>query len=197
MALTKAVPATTPLRDQCTPWRALTRRQRDVLALISEGKSNKLIAGALNMSESTVKAHVKQIIRRLNVANRTQAALLATDPALVKAWAAGEPSSFDPTRDLEPLLAAGMPLSPTLPVSVFTDYLAAEAPERARAHVRAIASLYQTNLEVERDGDRLQELFRFYIGVGLPVYVGQLRLPGRVVRRGDGPVGAAAGGGGG
>jgi DNA-binding NarL/FixJ family response regulator len=49
-----------------------------VLALISEGKSNKLIADALNMSESTVKAHVKQIIKRLNVANRTQAALLAT-----------------------------------------------------------------------------------------------------------------------
>jgi DNA-binding NarL/FixJ family response regulator len=57
---------------------ALTRRQRDVLALISEGKSNKLIADALGMSESTVKAHVKQIIRRLHVANRTQAALLAT-----------------------------------------------------------------------------------------------------------------------
>ena len=60
------------------PWRALTRRQCDVLVLIAEGKANKLIADALNMSESTVKAHVKQIIRRLNVANRTQAALLAT-----------------------------------------------------------------------------------------------------------------------
>jgi DNA-binding NarL/FixJ family response regulator len=50
------------------------------LTLIAEGKSNKLIADALTMSESTVKAHVKQIIRRLNVANRTQAALLATRP---------------------------------------------------------------------------------------------------------------------
>jgi hypothetical protein len=108
-----------------------------------------------------------------------QAALLASDPATVKSWASGEPSAFDPTRDLDPLLAAGIPLSPSLPVSVFTDYLAAEAPGRSRAHLRAIASLYQTNLEVERDGDRLQELFRFYIGLGLPVYVGQLRLPGR------------------
>ena len=61
------------------PGRLLTRRQRDVLALISEGKSNKLIAQALAMSESTVKAHVKQIIKRLHVANRTQAALLG-DP---------------------------------------------------------------------------------------------------------------------
>jgi two-component system, NarL family, nitrate/nitrite response regulator NarL len=63
------------------PRRVLTRRQRDVLALISEGKSNKLIADALGMSESTVKAHVKQIIRRLHVVNRTQAALLATRTA--------------------------------------------------------------------------------------------------------------------
>lgn len=60
------------------PWHELTRRQRDVLALISQGKSNKLIADALTMSESTVKAHVKQIIKRLHVANRTQAALVAT-----------------------------------------------------------------------------------------------------------------------
>ena len=65
-----------PMRD--TPWRELTRRQRDVLALISEGKSNKLIADALTMTESTVKAHVKQIIKRLHVANRTQAALIAS-----------------------------------------------------------------------------------------------------------------------
>jgi DNA-binding NarL/FixJ family response regulator len=60
------------------PWSELTRRQRDVLGLISQGKSNKLIADALAMSESTVKAHVKQIIKRLHVSNRTQAALLAT-----------------------------------------------------------------------------------------------------------------------
>lgn len=63
---------------QSEPWGELTRRQRDVLALISQGKSNKLIADALSMSESTVKAHVKQIIKRLHVSNRTQAALLAT-----------------------------------------------------------------------------------------------------------------------
>jgi len=78
LALTEAAPAAPAERVQQTPWRELTRRQRDVLELIAEGKSNKLIADALNMSESTVKAHVKQIIRRLKVANRTQAALLAT-----------------------------------------------------------------------------------------------------------------------
>jgi DNA-binding NarL/FixJ family response regulator len=78
LALTERVSPATADRVRQTPWRELTRRQRDVLALISEGKSNKLIADALSMTESTVKAHVKQIIKRLHVANRTQAALLAS-----------------------------------------------------------------------------------------------------------------------
>jgi DNA-binding NarL/FixJ family response regulator len=78
LALTEAVSIAPAVKAEGPPWRELTRRQRDVLGLISEGKSNKLIADALTMSESTVKAHVKQIIRRLNVANRTQAALLAS-----------------------------------------------------------------------------------------------------------------------
>jgi DNA-binding NarL/FixJ family response regulator len=80
LALTEAEPAPLSERTQSSAWSKLTRRQCDVLTLIAEGKSNKLIADALTMSESTVKAHVKQIIRRLNVANRTQAALLATRP---------------------------------------------------------------------------------------------------------------------
>lgn len=81
LALSEPAPAAgaAPPTSQSPPlWRELTRRQRDVLALIAEGRSNKLIADALSMSESTVKAHVKQIIKRLHVANRTQAALLAT-----------------------------------------------------------------------------------------------------------------------
>lgn len=78
LALTEADRSRAPDDKEHAPRRLLTRRQRDVLALISEGRSNKLIADALGMSESTVKAHVKQIIRRLNVVNRTQAALIAT-----------------------------------------------------------------------------------------------------------------------
>jgi DNA-binding NarL/FixJ family response regulator len=78
LALTEATRPASAARTAGDPWCELTRRQRDVLELIAEGKSNKSIGDALNMSESTVKAHVKQIIRRLNVANRTQAALLAT-----------------------------------------------------------------------------------------------------------------------
>jgi len=78
LALSKRMLSGAVERERPTPWPELTRRQRDVLALISEGRSNKLIGEALTMTESTVKAHVKQIIKRLQVANRTQAALMAT-----------------------------------------------------------------------------------------------------------------------
>lgn len=110
------------------------------------------------------------------VAHQTE--LLKSAPLDVKAWAEGKPTVFDPAKDLAPLLASGLAVSlPALPVNVFASDLSA-ATKRPRLHVRAIANLYQTVLEVERDGDRLQELFAFYIGLGLPVYVGQLGLPG-------------------
>jgi hypothetical protein len=106
-----------------------------------------------------------------------QAALLASDPVAVRAWAEGRPSGFDPRKDLEPLLKAGLPLSDALPVNVFTAYLQ-KRTGAPRWKLRPIANLFQNNLEVERDGDRLQELFAFYIALGLPVYFGQLGLPG-------------------
>ncbi len=59
--------------------RALTLRQRDVLRLLGQGQSNKRIAIDLGMCESTVKVHVRQIMRKLKAANRTQAALLAQE----------------------------------------------------------------------------------------------------------------------
>ena len=56
---------------------ALTPRQRDVLELLRQGKANKAIAFDLGVEESTVKVHVRQIMKKLNVTNRTHAALLA------------------------------------------------------------------------------------------------------------------------
>jgi DNA-binding NarL/FixJ family response regulator len=53
----------------------LTARQAEVIELLQRGKSNKVIARELGMQESTVKVHVRQIMRKLGVANRTQAAL--------------------------------------------------------------------------------------------------------------------------
>lgn len=55
----------------------LTPRQRDVLAMLRQGKSNKEIARDLNLAEITVKLHVTAILRSLGVDNRTQAAILA------------------------------------------------------------------------------------------------------------------------
>lgn len=55
----------------------LTHRQRDVLALVGEGRSNKDIAEALGISEGTVKVHVGAILKALGTSNRTQAALIA------------------------------------------------------------------------------------------------------------------------
>jgi DNA-binding NarL/FixJ family response regulator len=55
----------------------LTARQREVLALMSRGLSNKRIARTLGLSEFTVKAHVAAILRVLGVANRVEAAARA------------------------------------------------------------------------------------------------------------------------
>ena len=48
-----------------------------MLDLLREGKPNKLIAAGLNMEESTVKVHVRNILKKLHSANRTQAASVA------------------------------------------------------------------------------------------------------------------------
>ncbi len=53
----------------------LTPRQREVLTLLGQGRPNKVIAQRLCMCESTVKVHVRQIMRKLGASNRTEVAL--------------------------------------------------------------------------------------------------------------------------
>lgn len=57
----------------------LTRRERDVLALLADGIPNKEIARQLGISERTVKAHLTSAFRRIGVSGRTQAALWVRD----------------------------------------------------------------------------------------------------------------------
>jgi DNA-binding NarL/FixJ family response regulator len=59
------------------PTSSLTQRETDILALLSEGRSNRDISRALFLSEKTVKAHLAAIFRKLGVTNRTQAAMAA------------------------------------------------------------------------------------------------------------------------
>ncbi len=58
-------------------WESLTAREREVLAQVAEGMLNKEIAFSLNISEQTVKNHLSSIFRKLDVTDRTQAAILA------------------------------------------------------------------------------------------------------------------------
>jgi len=60
-----------------TPNSELTLREREVLALIVHGKSNKEIAASLGITEATVKCHVSVILNRLGVNDRTQAVVAA------------------------------------------------------------------------------------------------------------------------
>lgn len=59
--------------------RGLTERQLQVLALLAEGKPNKVIARALDISEGTVKIHLAAIFQALGVRNRTEAVIAAQE----------------------------------------------------------------------------------------------------------------------
>lgn len=64
-----------------TETRGLTPSEQRVLELLREGKPNKVIARELGIEETTVKVHVRRIMKKLNAANRTQAALVAQQMA--------------------------------------------------------------------------------------------------------------------
>src|SRR6185312_3376878 len=57
----------------------LTERERDVLTLLAEGRSNRDIGATLHLAESTVKNHVSNILSKLHAANRTHAVTLARE----------------------------------------------------------------------------------------------------------------------
>ena len=75
-----------PSSPAAPPATDLSPREKDVLRLVSQGKSNKEIASALAIAESTVKGYLKNILEKLHVENRVQAATFALREGL-----AGEP----------------------------------------------------------------------------------------------------------
>ncbi|UCH54277.1 MAG: response regulator [Pseudomonadota bacterium] len=60
----------------------LTPRESEILSHVAEGQSNKMIARALNITDGTVKLHVKSILRKLGVHSRVEAAVIAVEHGL-------------------------------------------------------------------------------------------------------------------
>ena len=67
-----------------TPFNELTPREMEILRHLSEGQSNKVIARNLNISDGTVKLHVKAILRKLKVHSRVEAAVMAVEQRLFR-----------------------------------------------------------------------------------------------------------------
>lgn len=64
--------------------KGLTERQREVLALVAQGKSNREIGQQLCISVKTVEYHVSEILGKLGFSNRTEAAIYALQEGLVE-----------------------------------------------------------------------------------------------------------------
>ncbi|TSE30070.1 response regulator [Tepidimonas taiwanensis] len=76
------IPAPAPPPPPPSALDGLSEREREILILIARGQSNKMIARALDIAETTVKIHVQHILRKLNVTSRVQAAVLAVNHGL-------------------------------------------------------------------------------------------------------------------
>ena len=70
--------------ERLNPFRELTARELDVLRQIANGKNNREIAEALVISEKTVKSHITNILNKLHLADRTQAAVYAWQEGIVR-----------------------------------------------------------------------------------------------------------------
>lgn len=68
--------------DEESPFSKLTPRENEILVLLAEGQSNKVIARNLGISDGTVKLHVKSILRKLGVHSRVEAAVIAVEQGM-------------------------------------------------------------------------------------------------------------------
>ena len=80
----KEEPAITSTRPPSPILEKLTPRERDIVKLVAEGATNKEIAVRLHLSEKTIKNRVSEIISKLGVSNRTQAAIQAREHGLAE-----------------------------------------------------------------------------------------------------------------
>jgi len=78
-----------PAADSSGKYQPLTNREKEILQTLSGGASNKEIGNALNISEHTVKIHLKNILKKLHMNNRIQAAVYAHQQGLIPDAPAG------------------------------------------------------------------------------------------------------------
>lgn len=89
-ALARMVQGDTTFEDDEGPFSSLTPREHEILCLLADGQSNKLIARNLGISDGTVKLHVKAILRKLGIHSRVEAAVIAVEQGLRKPKQASE-----------------------------------------------------------------------------------------------------------
>ena len=82
--LARMVQGDTKVVDEGGPFSELTPREMEILCLLAEGQSNKLIARNRGISDGTVKLHVKAILRKLGIHSRVEAAVIAVEQGLRK-----------------------------------------------------------------------------------------------------------------
>jgi two-component system nitrate/nitrite response regulator NarL len=85
----------------------LTPRERDVLALLTEGQSNKSIAHQLELEASTIRVYVSMILTKLGVTNRTEAAAITLRQGLLTSGHAGQAPTRRPETPEEVEVPAG------------------------------------------------------------------------------------------
>ena len=83
-----------PKVEKEDPFAILTPREFEILTLLAEGQSNKVIARNLGISDGTVKLHVKAILRKLNISSRITAAVMAVEHGVKKS-----PITMPPRRE--------------------------------------------------------------------------------------------------
>ncbi|TPI63763.1 response regulator transcription factor [Mesorhizobium sp. B3-1-3] len=97
--------------DEETELSVLSNREKNILHFLIEGESNKIIARKINIAEATVKVHVKAILRKIRVRNRTQAAVWAMNhglltPSAGNGLSGNEKIAIQPSHDPQELIEA-------------------------------------------------------------------------------------------
>ena len=102
--------------------------------------------------------------------------LTSAGPKEVKSWVQGDDTALGGGKCVAELVATDLALDTSLPVSVVTRFIQSRVGDVAPARIRAVASLYQMVLETSRDGGALQQLFKLYVALGLPVCLDDLAI---------------------